>query len=405
MLPSDAELLLPLDPVAFAVVGADIALEPALDRLHYDAYRSRRGVHLLPHQAGLRRATKRIAARFRWHRAPDDDVTVAGRGRLVPAVISAAGPHAVVRQVSFDTDQRRRAAFVVGRSGRTPDSMIVKVARARGEGARGAVEQRRMSSVAALGLAARVPRPLGHGEVREIGWSAESLEPGVPMARASTAWRRRHATVVLDRLATWLGDLAAATAHPRSSAPAGDHLPLRGTALERVGPLLDDIAGVACVTCHGDLASGENVLVRRRSFIVIDWETAVDDGVPLVDLLPTLTLGLARVHGGPGPAGQAEYALRLSRGQAPESPWLFGRVATYLDRLDISCEKAGDLAALAWGYQASMRARHDELLRTSGHEPHVWTSPAELILRAWLDDDELGDRWRAFAQFDGGPRR
>ena len=56
---------------------------------------------------------------------------------------------------------------------------------------------------------------------------------------------------------------------------------------------------------------------------------------------------------------------------------------------------AGPLALAAWGYQASMRARHDELVLATGEAPLAWTSPAELVLAAWVDDPALGVDWSA----------
>jgi hypothetical protein len=63
----------------------------------------------------------------------------------------------------------------------------------------------------------------------------------------------------------------------------------------------------------------------------------------------------------------------------------------------VATESVGALATLAWGYQASLRARHEELVRASGREPANWTSVGELVYERWTNDSQLGVAWPAFA--------
>ena len=388
MRPTDADLLLPLERSSPSP-GAEAGVR-------YDAFATRSGaVHLVPRRPGLRGAATRLAATLRWRRSPGDSITVVGPQPATPAVVQMARPGAIVQRVTFESDPRRRAAFIVAR--RSEPAVIVKVTRSPSEAMRSEIDQTALARIASTDVAARTPRPLGFGEIGGAGWSVESLASGVPMSRAPGRWHRRHAMAVLEAIAVWLGDVGAATAHERRRPLSGVH-PMRGVALERLAPLLDAVADVPAVTVHGDLASGANILVRRRAFAIIDWETAVDDGLPLTDLLPTLALGIARLRASSGASDQAAYVIKLCRGETTQSPWLFEAVDAQLTRLGVPAVRVGELAALAWGYQASMRARHDELVIASGRTPVPWTSPAELLLDAWLEDDELGLDWHAFTR-------
>jgi hypothetical protein len=102
----DVRLLLPDGPDA---VGGG--------RAHYDAFRSTTGTLMLVPHLGARTAPATVVRRLRgWRRAPDEDVTVAGREPLVPALVAAAGVGRRVREVLFEPDPRRRAAFVLERA-------------------------------------------------------------------------------------------------------------------------------------------------------------------------------------------------------------------------------------------------------------------------------------------------
>jgi hypothetical protein len=162
-----------------------------------------------------------------------------------------------------------------------------------------------------------------------------------------------------------------------------------------LGHLLQELPELPGVLVHGDLASGTNVLVEGAEVTVIDWETARHGWPPLLDLLPTLCLGLARARGHTTAEAQAAHALRLSRGEDDDSPLLHALVREHLALLDVPQHHAGRLAALAWGYQSSMRAVHDELVLAAGRVPTPWRSPGELVCEAWLRCPRLGLTWPA----------
>jgi hypothetical protein len=320
-------------------------------------------------------------------------VTVAHHGPVTPAAVAAAvgsAPGGVL--LSGGAGARRRSTFLVPGADRFPSPAAVKVALLTGQ-ARGRREQqilRRLVDLDDLGRA--VPRPLGEGTLGPLSWSAESALPGRPLPevlRHLDAARRR---ALLDDLAGWFADLGVATRTAPAHWDARDSdLPLRGEHLRLTG-WRRDLAGVPGVLVHGDVGTGGNVLVEHGMVGVIDWETARGVELPLTDLLPLLALALA--SGRPA-ADQAGYVLRLCAGEERESRWLLAHVRGYCGRLDVPLTQAGRLAALAWGYQASMRLVHEELVTAAGGPPSRWTSPAEEVARTWDRHPALGPVWSA----------
>lgn len=302
------------------------------------------------------------AGAVRVRRGADGSTVVVRRGRwrTEPALVEAALPGARFRRLAIGPGRRRRAVFTVELPSGT--EAVVKVASGE-QHRRGELEQAVLADLGAAGVTG-VPRPLGAGVLGAFAWSAETAVTGVTIRSASRWWRRRHGWPALDALADWIDLLATRTA--------------------QVGPAM----------VHGDLASGWNVLVRRREVTVVDWETA-GPGRPLVDLLPTLALLAARVERRGDAAGQAAYALQLCRGDLPRSQWLFDRVRRHVQLTGARTDAAGELAVAAWRHQARLRERHDELVRAAGETPVAWTSPGELVLAGWEADPLLGRRWEA----------
>jgi hypothetical protein len=351
-----------VDPGLFLPVDHDIAgarmIEPAAGAAR------RPGEHLVAYRPTRIAGATEYRPRRRG-RARAGDVVIAGRGSLVPAAVSALGPGATASRLTIADDERRRASFVV--PGRPP--RLVKLARHPGEAGRTAREQANLAAVLALVGPSHLPSPLGHGVVDGREWGVESLEPGVPLRRARRWWRLRHGRATVDALGTWLTELAIRSARP--------------------------VDGRVAVFQHGDLASGENVLVHRRWFAVIDWETATPDGAPLADLLPTLALGLILLEPGASPGEQTERVLAAGRGEGRDGAWLHGHVRAQLRGLGLATDAAGRLASDAWAQLAAMPARRDELLRAAGLTPPPVSGPSlgERILERWLEDPALGVDW------------
>jgi hypothetical protein len=395
--PTDASLLAPSDD-SVVLVREERGSDAGMQAVHSLARPLARGgvtvseYQIEPRPDGIEIVPSRPSGLHRRTRCQPDIAVVSTRS-TGPGVVEAAVPGGRFQRAIFGRDPRRRVCFLVEPAG-SRETLVVKVSRAGIEG-RGAREQRWLATLQHLGFGPGVPQPFGHGTFTGREWSCESLAPGAPLAHAGRSWQRLHGPAAVDALARWLIDLGRTTAHAPLAPPDGRVLPLRGELAPRLAPVLDRVSDLPSILQHGDLASGENTMVAGRRVTVIDWETAVDHGIPLVDLVPTLALGMARLRGWHRPASQATYVLRLGAGLAPESGWFFDHVRDALRRLSIPSHRAGELAALAWGYQASMRLRHDELVRATGAVAFPWVSTAELIAPAWLDHDGIGLAWPA----------
>lgn len=132
-----------------------------------------------------------------------------------------------------------------------------------------------------------VPRLLDAGETSGVGWSSESELPGVPVTKLGTAllrdvvaWaaslpagaspaRAAHERLELARRAFpgWAGPLAAAAAHARR--------------------LSADMPGIAE---HGDLWTGNLLVLEGRLTGVFDWDNWHPAGTPGADLLHLLAM-------------------------------------------------------------------------------------------------------------------
>lgn len=315
----------------------------------------------------------------------------------IPAVVRAAVPGAALLRLTVSPHARRRTSFVVMPPGATrQERSIIKA----GVGAHGAgradPEQTMLREIERLGLGDAVPRAGGSGDLDGLHWSVESEANGRPIARARRPWWLRHGGSIVRAMARWLDDLAIRSARSVPARPAPERgIAVVGEAAAWVRPALGALADVPAIVTHGDLATGENVLVSGSGFWVVDWETSTAHGVPLVDLLPFTCWALARRRGLSRPAEQAAFVLELCRGTVGESRLLFGIVQDHLRGLVLDEQMAGPLAAIAWAHHGSMRARHVSMVRSAGGEPSTWVSMSELVLQGWMRDDSLALTWSA----------
>jgi len=323
-------------------------------------------------------------------------VTVACRGDVTPAAVAAAGCAGLTALlVGSGGSPRRRSTFLVARGPGTAPHTAIKVGPL-AWAMRGAKEQlvlRRLKAIKALAEA--VPTPIGHGLSGSISWSAESAAKGHPLPDVlRRSGNARRTLRMLERVAAWFATLGAETRNVRDWANAESALPLRGEHRE-LEILRIRLQAVPGVLVHGDVGTGGNVLVDDDGFSVIDWETAAEQELPLTDVLPLLCNALAALRGHCRPTVAAQYVLRLCAGREADSPWLLSLIRTYCRQVGVPLDQAGALAALTWGYQASMRLVHQELVMRAGDEVVDWLSPADAIARGWPLSPDLGRSWPA----------
>jgi hypothetical protein len=323
-------------------------------------------------------------------------ITIGRRGTLTPAAVSAvAGSMETALLLAGGGGERRRSTFLVARDRISEPDTAVKVGPI-GWRTRGMKEQLVLRQLQEIGLANEVPKPLGEGAFDRICWSAETAVRGRPLSDlAFRPTHREEITAVLERLAAWFTRLAITTRTSRVWATSESALSLRGEH-SRLGAIRAALASsVPGVLVHGDVGTGVNVLLDGCSFSIIDWETATAGELPFTDVLPLICNALAALNGCKETASIAEYVLRLCAGREADSAWLLRLLHSYCSQAGVPLDQAGALAALAWGYQASMRLVHDELVVQAGGAPVGWRSPADDIARNWLSYPDLGTTWPA----------
>jgi len=254
-------------------------------------------------------------------------------------------------------------------------------------GAAGELLERSESIRAALAAAApaavrdRLVAPIARGESGAVRWM---LEPKLPGGRP----RHLSATLRADCLELLVA-LRATPAVRGFEAPADEAAALapwlagrERAVLERVSARLGErLADVARGWCHGDFWSG-NLLVRRgRLGHVLDWDAAVADGLPLIDLLHLMAYGDRSLR-------RLPHGLRCTRALWPLA------AAGGTPEIRRYCEttatpsRSGTLEALAIAYWLGRVARD---LRTFSDRPHrpQWMADnvhqplAELEARGW----------------------
>ncbi|MGK5173598.1 phosphotransferase [Geodermatophilus sp. CPCC 205761] len=329
---------------------------------------------------------------------PSTPVTIASRGGDgLPAAIAASRELMPGRldpaPVAVDVRDRRRRAVAVLPGEQGAARVVVKVSRSPGEDDRAGREQVVLSLLRDTGVA---PRALGSGRAGGVAWSAESAVRGRAL-RDVLSHRRAPVELVLGRLTACLGDIAARTARPMewgtAVGPGDEVVALRGPAVG-LRDLLADLQGVPAVLVHGDLGGGHNVIVDASARIaVVDWETARERGLPLLDLIAVVCATLAGRRSRDDLRAQADFVVSLASGRGPQSAWFLGQVARYAARLSLPRDSIARLALLAWGHQASMRHVRNELLVTAGIPAAEGAGLGELVLPRW--QDRIGTRWVA----------
>jgi hypothetical protein len=325
-------------------------------------------------------------------------VTVAHRGSLTPAAVSAvAGSMESARLLAAGGGERRRSTFLVAAERNGAPHTAIKIGPLVWR-ARGIKEQLVLHRLQEIGLANEVPKPLGEGAFDRMCWSAETAVRGRPLSDlVCRPTPRGEIRAALERLAGWFTQLAVTTRNARDWATPASALPLRGEH-SRLGALRAALGtSVSGVLVHGDVGTGVNVLLDGCRFSIIDWETATEGELPLTDVLPLICNALAAVNGYKEARDVADYVLRLCAGREADSEWVLSLLSSYCFQTGVPLDQAGTLAVLAWGYQASMRLVHDELVVQAGGVPVGWKSPADDIARDWLSYPDLGTTWAALS--------
>jgi hypothetical protein len=318
-------------------------------------------------------------------------LTFAYRRGELPRLVRAACELGLPQELEYLLALGRateRGAFLLFEPGSTRPSWISKFERGHPDVFEAPTDARGLQMIADVGgsAAEHAPRFFGLSEVDGRPLVVESAASGAPLVnvlRAPLAYERRRELV--EAVMAWLIDVGRASL---GHADQGD--PLFG--LEVAGRLaselefdLDEIrsrvAGLPTVLEHGDVGL-EHVLVDGDSFVVIDWELARKNGMPLHDLAFFLSQALPVLDGEVDDPrfGKREAFARLFRGQTPSSPLLFRCFARACEDWGVPPDVAPALLSTTWLRIAEVDVRR--------HFAEVWFS-----------DPELGTNWSAWQRF------
>ena len=315
-----------------------------------------------------------------------------------PATLAAAARHGVPADAGWfltlgQGDDLTRAVFHVFAPGSRNPGWAVKTARVPGYDEPFAKDEAGLALVEAVGGAAlrHSPRLLGRFEVGGRHASVESAAVGerlsTLLARDTARGRQAFSDVttwvsVVGKQTATIGALGVELARLEQEV-----LPAWNTSLGSVA-----LDALPAVLQHNDLGTWNAVWAAPGEFTVLDWESARANGLPLWDLLYFSVDALGLLDGARTADQRADHAVRLLRGELPDSRTLFESIRRYVTELGIPVDAVGPLATLCWLHHGLSHVKRGERLGVEAQIP-----PAERIAPIWLEDPLLGpgwDRWR-----------
>jgi hypothetical protein len=340
----------------------------------------------------------------------DQLVTVVGARADVPAalrpVADATGmavegwllglgpPHAERRVVFSLFEPASRMPRLVAKLDRLPGARDAE------DGGQVREEDVRELELRAPPLKGHVPHVLPPMIVGESSVSIESAGAGFVMTDYLRGpFRRSKKLTAIDRVATWLIEVAVASAR-EGEGPLSDVTLTSGPPPADSAPVAQPgaVGGIPEVVEHGDLWSGNVILGPDGKFTVIDWADANPRGLPLRDLLYFLSESLAWVDGTSTHAERVRHFAALFRGEAPSSAVLFRWVRAMVEALGIERDAVGPLATCCWDDLASRRraalsTTPTLILESMGPDA---VEPALRKAELWNRESGLGAAWDAW---------
>jgi Phosphotransferase enzyme family len=258
-------------------------------------------------------------------------------------------------------------------------------------------------------VASHAPRLLGRLEMEGLHASVETTAVGQRLSSLLSGPGSRASKLrVIEAVASWLVDLARATAAPP---PALD--PERRRLREQVMPhwagvdpcLVDRLPPLAAVLAHNDLHAWNLIVDQRREFTAVDWESARQHNLPLWDLLYFLADALVLLDGVTTAERRAQHALRLLRGELTASRLLFHWTDRAATTTGIPMEAVGPIATACWLHHGISHVSRWSATRQAGHDGPPELPPVERIGSPWLADPALGPSWRSWLDWRQGRER
>ena len=210
--------------------------------------------------------------------------------------------------------------------------------------------------------------------------------------------RRLTKLGAIEAVAAWILDLARTT-----TAPADALLEERRRLELEVVPryagvprdLVSRLPPLPAVLQHNDLGCW-NIVVGRRGFTAVDWESARRHGLPLWDLLYFLVDALVHLDGAWSSGRRAAHAARLLLGETESSDVLFRWVREAVDVLGLPSEAVGPVVTLGWLHHGLSPVARDAASRELAPGLHSDGTFAEWMAQLWLGTTGLGAGWSSW---------
>jgi hypothetical protein len=331
--------------------------------------------------------------------------TVATRFAGPPALVAAAGEFGVPGDVRWfltfgQGDALSRNAFQLFRVGADRPEWVLKFARVAGYGERFDNDERGLNLAGDAGdlIARHTPRLVGRFDFGGVQALLETAAAGRRLRDLLlTPGDRTAKLALIERIGSWILKLGELTQTPPDAIGAelrrlrSEVVP-RWSGLGIDADLVDDLPPLSGVMQHNDLGTW-NVVVDGRDFVVVDWETAGEAGLPLWDLLYFLGDALVLLDGAETPEQLPEARARLFAGEAPSSRLLFSWVRRAAEAAAVPTDAVGAIATLCWlSHSLSASAHNADLAAwTPQHPPRV--HGLEGMAEAWMAHPALGPRW------------
>ncbi len=269
-------------------------------------------------------------------------------------------------------------------------------------------DERGLAAVArAAGIvAARAPRLLARFSAGGIEASIETAAVGKRLRESLVEpGGRNRKRELIESISSWIVDLGAATRRPPEAAREElariSRLVLPRYAAFGVRPeFVRRLTTVPGVLQHNDLGSW-NIVVDGDEFVVLDWESAREIGLPLWDTIYFLADALALLDGAADGRTRHEHTTRLFRGELASSTLLFQLVGRSVRALGIPADAVGPLVALCWMHHAQSPVERAERLTRYADATPQRAHGTELNAVAWLSDPALGTEWPAWRRAAG----
>jgi hypothetical protein len=336
-------------------------------------------------------------------------VAVGHQGDRRPALVAAAADLGVPPDVEFFVrcglgDRLSRGVFFLFDSRSRAPSWVLKFARVEGYGAQFDADEQGLALAERIGATreGHAPRLVGRFEVAGRHASLETAATGKSLgALLRSVGLTAETRSLVERVADWIADKDIRSRVDSSKLEA-ERARLARLVRQRRGlpfgaEVVDSLAPVPGVVLHNDLGCW-NVVTQEPGFVVLDWESARADGLPLWDLWYFLADAAATAERVPRERRE-EHLAALFRGEHELSRLLFRLTRRVVEALQIDAGAVGTVATLCWLHHSQSnvtRARELERYGLAAEPVFHWPAPER-----WLADPALGLAWRGW--LEGAP--